>query len=297
MRTISALCIFAIVITACSSNQAKSENQASVSPSPTISNSQIESAKQKKYNITDTKIPTLKPSDLIEKLRKKMEETPGISGKQLADFGNQILKTEGYDYTFDWEPKGKENEENLAKLNFENFYPFKYEFTDTSGKKQLFQLMNDDFGHPCSSVIDIPVSKVSEQLMTVVSDGKEIDLKRPQEFGLEDVELLDKDLKKAIRKWKSPIDATPVGISEDGTKIYFESWEFYQDENDGGKEKPIKLAVEVSADGSLKLIDENEIKSDRGVVFDYDKKFTEIQYSRFKVGSNEYILKYTAPCT
>jgi len=226
-----------------------------------------------------------------------MEETPDISSKQLADFGNQILKTEGYDYTFDWEPKGKENEENLAKLNFENFYPFKYEFTDAGGKKQLFQLMNDDFGHPCSSVIDIPVSKVSEQLMTVVSDGKEIELKRPPEFGLEDVELLEKDLKKSIRKWKSPIDATPVGISEDGTKIYFESWEFYQDENDGGKEKPIKLAVEVSADGSLKLIDENEIKSDRGVVFDYDKKFTEIQYSRFKVGNNEYILKYSAPCT
>ncbi len=226
-----------------------------------------------------------------------MEETPDISGNQLADFGNQILKTEGYDYTFDWEPKGKENEENLAKLNFENFYPFKYEFTDAGGKKQLFQLMNDDFGHPCSSVIDIPVSKVSEQLMTVVSDGKEIELKRPPEFGLEDVELLEKDLKKSIRKWKSPIDATPVGISEDGTKIYFESWEFYQDENDGGKEKPIKLAVEVSADGSVKLIDENEIKSDRGVVFDYDKKFTEIQYSRFKVGNSEYILKYSAPCT
>ena len=297
MRTITILFIFAIAFTACSSNQVKSEDQASVSPTPTNSNSQIEPAKQKKFNIADTKIPTLKPSDLIEKLRKKMEETPDISSKQLADFGNQILKTEGYDYTFDWEPKGKENEENLAKLNFENFYPFKYEFTDAGGKKQLFQLMNDDFGHPCSSVIDIPVSKVSEQLMTVVSDGKEIELKRPPEFGLEDIELLEKDLKKSIRKWKSPIDATPVGISEDGTKIYFESWEFYQDENDGGKEKPIKLAVEVSADGSLKLIDENEIKSDRGVVFDYDKKFTEIQYSRFKVGNNEYILKYSAPCT
>lgn len=297
MRTITALFIFVMAFTACSSNQVNLENKTSISPSPPISNTQTETEKQKKYNIADTKIPTLKPSDLIEKLRKKMEETPDISGKQLADYGNQILKTEGYDYTFNWQPKGKENEENIAKLDFENFYPFKYEFTDAGGKKQLFQIMNDDFGHPCFSVIDIPVSKVSEKMMTIVSDGKEIELNRPHDFELEDVELLEKDLKKSIRKWKSPIDATPIGISEDSTKIYFESWEFYQDENDSGKEKPIKLAVEVSADGSLKLIDENEIKSDRGVVFDYDKKFTEIQYSRFKVGNNEYILKYSAPCT
>ena len=108
--------------------------------------------------------------------------------------------------------------------------------------------------------------------MTIVSNGKETELKRPKEFYLEEVELLDKDLKKSIRKWKVPIDATPIGISEDGTKIYFESWEFYQDETDNYKEKPIKLAVEVSADGSLKLVDLNEIKSDNGVDFDYDKQ-------------------------
>lgn len=294
MKTIMTLFIFSVALTACAGNDVNSQNQTPVSTNQANSNSQNQTLnKPKNFIVTDAKTPVVKPSDLIEKLRKKMEETPAMPAKELADYGNKLLKTEGYDYTFSWEPKGKENEENFAKLNYENYYPFKYEFTDKSGKKQTFQLLNDDFGHPCFSVIDIPITKINEQTITIVSDGKEIELKRPKEFYLEEFELLDKDLKKTLIKWKSPIDATPVGISEDGTKIYFESWEF----TDNYKEKPIKLAVEVSADGSLKLIDVNEIKSGKGVDFDYDKQHTEVIYRKFKVGNNEYNVRYSAPCT
>lgn len=297
MKTITALFILAFALTGCSSNQEKSQNQTSNSTNQVNSNSQSQTTdvKPKNFVIADTKNPVIKPSDLVEKLRKKLEDTSGMTAKQVADYGNELLKTEGYDYTFSWEPKGVENKENLKKIGTD-FYPFTYEFTDTKGNRRVFQLMNDDFSHPCFSVIDIPITKVNEQTMTIVSGGKEFELKRPQDFYLEEFELLGKDLKKTVRKWKTPIDAVPIGISEDGTKIYFESWEFYQEETDSDK-NAVKLAVEVSEDGSLRLIDSNEIKSDIGVVFDYDKQNTEIQYKKFKVGNTEYNVRYSAPCT
>ena len=293
------LCISAILFSACSANQVANPNQVSSSSNqanPNVQNSDT-NIKPKNFNITDSSIPVIKPSNLVEELRKKNTENPDMTAKELADYGNELLKKHGYDYTFDWQPKGKANEATLAKTDHENYLPFKYEFTDATGKQRPFQLMNDDFGHPCFSVIEIPITKVNERILTIVSDGKEIELKRPKDFELEEFVLVDNSLKKTIRTWQTPIDATPLGISEDGKKVYFESWQFYQDETDNGKESVISLAVEVSEDGSLKLIDVHEIKSDKGVDIDYDKQNTEIIYRKYKVGSNEYIIKYSSPCT
>jgi hypothetical protein len=253
--------------------------------------------KPKGFIITDKEIPVVKPSNLIENLRKKKNENPKMSARELADYGNEILKKEGYDYTFSWEPKGQENEKNLSKMNFEDYYPFKFRFTDSNGSAKQFQLMNDGFEHPCYSVIDVPLTKINEQTITVISENIGIELKRPKEFYLEEFALVDKTLKKTIRKWKTPIDATPVGISKDGTKVYFDSYEFYQDSTNGFEQSPINLVVEISGTGNLRLVDKNEIESGKGVQIDYDKKHTEIIYEKYKVGNKEYIIKYSAPCT
>ena len=293
------LCVSTVCFSACAVNQTRNLNRIPVSSNQANTNVQNSYANTKPANfiISDSTIPVIKPSNLVEELRKKNTENPNMSAKELAGYGNELLKKHGYDYTFDWQPKGKENEETLTKIGNENYLSFKYEFTDATGKVKQFQLMNDDFGHPCFSIIEIPITKINERMMTVVSDGKEIELKRSKDFELEEFELVESSLKKTLRIWKTPIDATPVGISEDGKKVYFESWQFYQDETENGKESVINLAVEVSEDGSLKLIDLNEIKSDKGVDIDYDKKNTEIIYKKYKVGNNEYTLKYSAPCT
>ena len=226
--------------------------------------------------------PIIKPSDIIGELRKKKNANPTISPNELAVFGNELLKAKGYDFTFDWEPKGKKNEENLRKsseLNYENYLPFEYQFTKADGEMQKFELLNNGFNHPCYSPIDVPVTQINEQTMTVISEGKEIKLKKPKDFGTEEFVLVN-NAKKPIRIWKTPIDATPVGISEDGKKVYFESWQFSQDQTQGYKESPIDLAVEISADGSLKFVALNEIKSGKGEVIDYDKKPSPFEISR-----------------
>lgn len=238
----------------------------------------------------------VKPSQIIAKVREKKKTNPTISSGELTAYANELLQSNGYDFGFDWEPKGKSNEANLAKLDFKTYLPFEYEFIEANGKPRKFQLLSNGFEHPCYSIIDVPVTKVTEKTMTVVADGKEIELRRPKDFGSEEMVLLDK-LKKPIRKWQTPFDATPLGVSADGRKLYFDSWNFYQDETDNYKETPINLAVEISEDGSLKMIDVSELKSDKGVDFGYDKKNTETQYKKFKVGEKEFIIQYPSTCS
>lgn len=291
------LILFIVAFSACCKSSQQINVEAQVNEKLFQNNGNVNSnINAKEFIVTDSTIPIVKPSNLLEVLRKKMTGSPNMTAKQLADFGNDFIKKFGYDFTFDWSPKGKENEETYAKLDYENFYPFTYQFTDLSGKPRKFQLMNDIFGSPCFSVIDVPVTKVNEQMMTIISDGKEIELKRPKDFDSEEIILVDAS-KKPIRKWKTPIDATPVGISEDGKKIYFDSYQFYQDANNDGKESKIGVAVEVSEDGSLKLVDSGEIKSGEGVDVDHDKQYTEITFRKYKVGNTEYIVKFSYPCT
>ena len=253
-------------------------------------------AQEKKFVLTDKSTPVVKPSNIIELVRAKMGESKGISAKQLADFANNLLKKNGYDFTFDWQPKGKPNEANLARIGGD-FYPFYHSFIDATGKKRQFQFMNDDFGHPCFSVINIPVTNVSERKLTIVSDSREIELIMPRDFGHEEMVLVDKDLKTQIRKWITPIDATPVGISADGKKIYFDNWEFYQNQNEAYAEQPIGLAIELSVDGALRFVDVKKVPPDKGVDIDHDRKYSEITFTRYEVGGKQYIVKFSAPCT
>lgn len=243
-----------------------------------------------------SKVPIISPSKIIKDIREKKKESPNISLKELAAFANDLLKTKGYDYTFSWEPKGKQNRENLLKIG-EVALPFSYIFTDLAGKKRRIQFLNADFGHPCFSVIDIPVKQVTASKVSIKTQDSQILVVKPSDFYLEQIVLVDVRSRKPIRKWMVPIDARPVGISRDGMKIYFDTWEFYQDPYEGYKELSLGLAVELSSDGTLRFVDINNIPSDKGADIDYDKKFTEIIFRKYKVAEKEYLVKFSSPCT
>lgn len=254
------------------------------------------STPERRFVITDHLTPVVKPTNIMERIRVKFDESKNISAGDLADFANRILKKDGYDFTFDWTPKGKKNETNLAKAG-EDYYPFYHSMVDEEGKRRSFQFMNDDFSHPCFSTIDIPVTKVNGNQIDIVSNGRSTELIRPKDFVTEEMKLVSKDLKRSLRIWKTPIDAEPVGISVDGTKIYFDNWLFYQDPGINYTEKPLGLAIEMSLDGTLKFVDIKDIPSGDAIEIDHDKKFTEISYKKYKAKGKEHIVKYSAPCT
>src|SRR5262245_1311422 len=45
-------------------------------------------------------------------------------------------------------------------------------------------------------------------------------LKRPVEFRLEEIELVDETMKRVIRKWEVPNETFPIGVSADGRILY-----------------------------------------------------------------------------
>jgi hypothetical protein len=53
-----------------------------------------------------------------------------------------------------------------------------------------------------------------------VLDGKKYLLKRPVEFRLEEIELVDETMKRVIRKWEVPNETFPIGVSADGRILY-----------------------------------------------------------------------------
>ena len=295
MRKIFLLLILAIIFCAmCLENKAEFLNRIS------IANQSSAISPTPRPKSADYEIPSVKPSNFISEIRKKKKENPNMTAKELADFGNEFIGKYGFDYTFDWIPKGKENEKVLKEFekgNGEKFYPFVFEFMTVIKKPLKLRLMNNRFDHPCFNVIDLPTTKVDYKTLTLFIEGKQAEFFRPKDFNSEEIVLVDRSLKKTLRKWNVPIDATPVGISEDGRKIYFESWEFYQDTTDNLKETPLNLAVEVSEDGELQLIDKSEIKSGEGIIVTADKKDPEIQFKKYKIGSKEFILNFSNPCT
>ena len=147
--------------------------------------------------------------------------------------------------------------------------------------------MNDSFAHPCFCVIDIPTIKVNENIMTVIAEGKQVELKRTKDFYLEEFVLVDKNLKKAIRKWLVPIDTEPFGISDDGTKIYFE----YVPEDSG------ELVYEISEDGAIQFVAKNDKRINKGKELKGYPTYGEISYRRFNAKDKSYIVKFSYPCT
>ena len=56
--------------------------------------------------------------------------------------------------------------------------------------------------------------------MTILADGRFYRVKMPKDLIFDDIELVEKNLKKPIRRWLTPLDATPEAISKDGKTIY-----------------------------------------------------------------------------
>ncbi|MGH9754275.1 MAG: hypothetical protein ACREA2_15965, partial [Blastocatellia bacterium] len=74
---------------------------------------------------------------------------------------------------------------------------------------------------PCTYCFTlIPAINVTSQNILAVLDGKRYLLKRPADFPLSQAELVDKTMKKGIRKWEMPSQTFPVGISDDGRTLY-----------------------------------------------------------------------------
>jgi hypothetical protein len=105
--------------------------------------------------------------------------------------------------------------------------------------------------------------------------------------------LVDETMEKRLRTWEVPRHSIPIGVSEDGTKIYLDlGYKFEETVSD-------KLVLEVSETG-LAIRAANEVNVQEGEWIENhptDPKNAYLSFERFRVGDRSYIIRFTAPCT
>ena len=259
------------------------------SPSPTIDPSSITSLPDHLPADLPVGPIRLTPSTIDADLIKFREEHPGASGKEIADYGNSLLPSKGYNYDIDVNALNERNKKTARKIS-EHFQAYPYTMPLTSGKKETFMIFAPTFDSCCCGYFyaDFPVTNITETSITFISDGKTYTVKRPNDLRVSEVyALVDmKDPRKEIRKWQVPYETYPSGISEDGTKLYVEG--------------PVEdVLLEIASDGGFKLVPKTEMISGKGEHHPYPEnpKNDYESYIKFQAGTKTHLIKFSGPCT
>jgi hypothetical protein len=236
---------------------------------------------------TPRTFPQIKPSPLMEDLQNYRQTHPNITMKQLADFGNERIKIKGFNYDFEMCEIIKANKHpKMLRSDYPVSMLYSYRLTLTTGEKQRFQIVTDETDPLCGEcVLSIPCQSVSKSEFTVIASGRKYQVKRAASFALNEIFLMDKGLKKVIRRWETPYQTYPVGVSEDGLKLYLptDMEELVLEVSSSG--------VQLRAKSQLKLHHEGEWLENHPV----DPKDDTLAFMRFRSGKKSFIIRYSAP--
>lgn len=250
------------------------------------------------------------PERLLERdVRRFIDTHPGASAEGITAYANSALQKHGYIYEFhscDFIGSKKLKPLNpghdLAVLGV-----YSLPFDLARGGRPAFKIHVEGVG-PCSNCVAlIPALSLSSQSILAVLDGKKYLLKRPVEFRLEEIELVDETMKRVIRKWEVPNETFPIGVSADGRILYLPV-EFTESDSDsnwwlmGGQGKksypssvfaisPTGFRFEVAAKA---LVDQN-IEETRYIPASPDRHG--LSFMLVRVKGKTYVIRYPVVCT
>ena len=250
------------------------------------------------------------PERLLERdVRRFIDTHPGASAEGITAYANSALQKYGYIYKFhscDFIESKK-----LKSLNPGHdpavLGVYSLPFDLARGGRQAFKIHVEEIG-PCSNCFAlIPALSLSAQSVLAVLDGKKYLLKRPVEFRLEEIELVDETMKRVIRKWEVPNETFPIGVSADGRILYLPV-EFTESDSDsngwlmGGQGKksypssvlaisPTGFRFEVAAKA---LVDQN-IEETRYIPASPDSDG--LSFMLVRVNGKTYVIRYPGVCT
>jgi hypothetical protein len=231
----------------------------------------------------------LLPSTIGGDIVKYKDEHPAASGKEIAEYGNSLLPVKGYNYWIDVDALNQKKKK-AARILSDDFQAYPYTMTLSDGKKGAFMVFVPRWDSCCCGYFyaDFPVTKITGTAITFIADGKTYTVIRPKDLGTsEKYALVDiKTPSKEIQRWQVPYETYPSGISEDGTKLYVEG--------------PIDdVYLEISLDGTFKLVEKNEVKSSKGefCLIPENGKDGYEGCMKFEVGTKIYYIRFSAPCT
>lgn len=169
---------------------------------------------------------TIEPSQITEKLEKFMSDNPKATLSEVADFGNHLLPTEGFDFLIDLEKiVGQVLDSKKAVPSDDNELGYSVSFelglkTVSAGMKSF------NITAPAEPVCccgfhftPFPVTSITKDRMTLVVDGRQVEIKRDDLLPADLENVLVKNSKE-VRSWQVPYEGKPYGISDDGRNLY-----------------------------------------------------------------------------
>jgi len=237
-----------------------------------------------------TRTLKLNPSTILDDLQRRIKERPTDSPEELAQYANARLERIGFNYSFDLCEIMRASDNPSLPSSSQTFI---YQATLLSGKKLTLQLSGEDHGGLCGECFfGVPALAVTERYILAINDGKQYRLRRPKGFSLDAAELVDKTMRRVLRRWQLPYQTVPVGISADGRKLYLN---FYVENNLDA------LLLELSEDGNVQFKARADVgPGGEGEWLDNhpkDPRNVYLSFMRFHTRGGNYIIKFSAPCT
>lgn len=221
----------------------------------------------------------------MKMLRDRLKQQPRTSEQELADYANSLLAQNGFDYNFDvCEFLKLISQKNSTQTSSQ----YQFQMTQVDGRKVTLQIggvaVYDGMCGEC--FFALPSLSVTKKEIILLVKGKQYSLKRPRLFGLDEVSLVDSTMKRVLRTWEVPQQSIPLGISEDGTRLYIAT------ELD-------QLALEIAPSGiSFTPLARVQIKNGEDLKrTPKDPANAYLAFTRFRSGKKSFILRYSAPCT
>ena len=244
-------------------------------------------------SLAQTGVVKIVPTSYVEMVAEKLSQ-PGVTAEEAAEYANRLLAIHGFDYWFDACPVVKANRHPKTIADKDGVTKsYNYSFVRADGRRIKMQLIGDPTSALCGECeFDIPLLRVTKQQLLVVSDGKQYLVRRPPGFHLEEISVVDRSMKRILRTWEVPHDTGPVGISEDGTKIYLQLLNNYTEDLFN------RIVIEVS-ESTIRFRALSQVAARDGelVTNHPGPRDSYLTFKRFRIANKQYIIRYYAPCT
>lgn len=238
----------------------------------------------------------VKSSDIFERLADKKAENSKISASDLATFANELLDKQGVNYEFSFDSNTcsllDEKRKNLKKDQSKELN-VRGTFTPEIGDKTTLFLPEVIFieGNCKRCFVRLPVVAATEKDFMTIIQERNVNFLLPGNFSLETVALVDNVSPANVKRiWKVPSRTVPIGVSEDGKRLYLDL--NINELND--------LALVIYENGVAQFNVKKDLNLSEKAAplkdFPKDSNSSSVSYISFGTGETKRTLKFSSPC-